>query len=72
MKLHDRQNVKDARSFLGLCHHYKKFVHEFIDIVKLLLKLTESQFQFLWEPNCHETFDKLQRALVSSDLLTCL
>ena len=66
------RNVRDARSFLGLCHHYKKIVHEFADIVKLLLKLTESQLKFLWEPNCHETFDKLQRALVSSDVLTCL
>ena len=40
------QNVRDARSFLGLCYHHKKFVHEFVDIVKLWLKLAESQLKF--------------------------
>ena len=64
------QNIKDVRSFLGLCSYYRRFVHKFADIARPLHKLTEANKKFVWGEDCQQAFDKLKRALTSSDVLS--
>ena len=63
-------NLRDVRSFLGLCSYYRKFVGHFADIAKPLHKLTQKNHKFEWTTDCQEAFDKLKRALTSSPILS--
>ena len=40
------RNKTELRSFLGLCTYYRRFVHNFADVAKLLHQLTEEKRQF--------------------------
>jgi hypothetical protein len=64
------RNVRDVRSFLGLCSYYTKFIHKFSDIARPLHKLTESKRNFLWDEDCNVSFDKLRRALICTPILS--
>ncbi|KAK3090501.1 hypothetical protein FSP39_012342 [Pinctada imbricata] len=64
------KNVKDVRSFLGICSYYRRFVYKFADIAKPLHKLTEKHQTFTWTEDCQVAFDKLKRALTSSPILS--
>ena len=63
-------NIRDVRSFLGICSYYRKFVKGFSVIAKPLHKLTEKSQKFVWDSDCQEAFDKLKRALTSSPILS--
>ena len=63
------KNVKEVRSFLGLCSYYRKFIYKFSDIAKPLHKLTELNRKFVWDADCNAAFDKLRRALISTPIL---
>jgi hypothetical protein len=65
---HIPRNVRDVRSFLGLCSYYRKFIHKFSDIARPLYKLTESKRNFLWDEDCNVSFDKMRRALISTPI----
>ena len=64
------KNVKEVRSFLGLCSYYRKFVENFSTIAKPMHKLTEKNVTFKWTPECETAFEKLKTALVSSPILS--
>lgn len=63
------KNVRDVRSFLGICLYYRKFVQGFSVIAKPLHHLTEKAQKFLWDSDCQDAFDKFKRALTSSPIL---
>ena len=60
------QNVKDVRSFLGLCTYYQQFVPSFADVVCPLHKLTEKCQPFTWTKECDISFHCLKEALASA------
>ena len=63
------QNVKQIRSFLGLCSYYRRFVHNFSTIAKPLHKLTEKGANFVWTDECQYAFETLKRSLVNAPIL---
>lgn len=63
------KNVKQVRSFLGLCSYYRRFVKNFADIAKPLHSLTEAGRKFEWIKPCQESFDTLKQALTSTPIL---
>ena len=63
------KNVKQVRSFVGLCSYYRKFVPKFASIAKPLHKLTELNTKFIWDEKCQKSFDTLKQALISSPIL---
>lgn len=50
------KNVIEVRIFLGLCLYYRKFIRNFVLVVKLLYKLMEKGRKFLWIEECYELF----------------
>ncbi|KAK6177716.1 hypothetical protein SNE40_015762 [Patella caerulea] len=62
-------NVKQIRSFLGLCSYYRRFVKGFADIARPLHKLTEKARPFQWTEECHKAFQRLRTALTASPVL---
>ncbi|GFT62502.1 retrovirus-related Pol polyprotein from transposon 412 [Trichonephila clavipes] len=63
------ENLRELRSFLGLCTYYRKFVKEFSNIAGPLHKLTESKQKFQWTKECEDSFLQLKEALTSSPIL---
>lgn len=64
------KNIRDVRSFLGICSYYRKFVQKCSVIAKPLHKFTEKSKKFVWDSDCQEAFDKLKRALTGSPILS--
>ncbi|GFW27444.1 hypothetical protein TNCV_162891 [Trichonephila clavipes] len=63
------ENLRELRSFLGLCTYYRKFVKWFSNIARPLHKLTESKQKFQWTKECEDSFLQLKEALTSSPIL---
>ena len=63
------KNVKEVRSFLGLCSYYRRFVKGFADIAKPLHQLTEKDRIFKWDMDCQKAFDSLKGKLTSTPIL---
>ncbi|GFS64824.1 retrovirus-related Pol polyprotein from transposon 412 [Trichonephila clavipes] len=59
------ENLRELRSFLGLCTYYRKFVKGFSNIARPLHKLTESKQKFQWTKECEDSFLQLKEALTS-------
>ena len=57
------KNVKEVRSFLGLCSYYRKFIFHFANIARPLHKLTEKNQSFVWTEECQMAFENLKQAL---------
>ncbi len=63
------RNVKQVRSFMGLCSYYRKFVKGFANIARPLHQLVEKQTRFIWTPECQEAFQTLKTAMTSAPIL---
>ncbi|GFX80707.1 retrovirus-related Pol polyprotein from transposon 412 [Trichonephila clavipes] len=63
------ENLRELRSFLGLCTYYRKFVKGFSNIARPLHRLTESKQKFQWTKECEDSFLQLKVALTSSPIL---
>lgn len=61
-------NVKDVWGFLGLAGYYKKFVHNFGLISRLLTDLLKKQAVFQWTIE-KESFQALEKALITAPVL---
>ena len=64
------KNIKEVRSFLGLCSYYRKFIFHFADIARPLHKLTEKNQSFIWSKECNAAFEALKEALTHTPILS--
>ncbi|PIK60878.1 Retrovirus-related Pol polyprotein from transposon [Apostichopus japonicus] len=56
-------NVREVRSFIGLCSYYRRFIQGFSSVAKLLYRLTESGRDFRWNDDCERSFCELKKRL---------
>lgn len=63
------KNVRQVRSFIGLCSYHRRYVRNFADIARPLHKLTEKNVKFEWTDSCQESFDTLKRELTTAPIL---
>ncbi len=63
------KNVREVRSFLGLCSYYRRFIKGYSHIAKPLHILTEKNRVFSWSEAEQIAFDKLKQALITSPVL---
>ena len=62
-------NVKELRSFLGLCTYYRRFVRGFANLAAPLYALTKEGVRYKWNKSCQESFDMLKSALEHAPVL---
>src|SRR6218665_441189 len=63
------KNLRQVRSFIGLCSYYRRFIHDFAVVAQPLHFLTRKNVPFRWTVECQEAFEELKRRLVSSPIL---
>ena len=63
------KNLKDLRSFLGLCLYYRRYVFQYSTIAKPLNKLTEKGEKFSWTHECDNAFNRLTQTLINAPIL---
>ena len=62
-------NLRQCRTFIGLCQYYRRFVPNFSAIAAPLYALTKKGAQFVWSADCKTAFEHLKEALMSADVL---
>ncbi|GKD68100.1 putative reverse transcriptase domain-containing protein, partial [Tanacetum coccineum] len=55
--------------FLGLAGYYRRFIEEFSKIAKLMTKLTQKKFKFVWGDKQEAAFQLLKQKLCSAPIL---
>jgi len=63
------RNLREVRSFLGLCSYYRRFVKDFAEIASPLHALSRKGVVFNWTHDCQVAFQKLKKVLTSSPVL---
>ncbi|GFR18812.1 retrovirus-related Pol polyprotein from transposon 17.6 [Trichonephila clavata] len=63
------KNIRDVRSFLGLCSYYRRFIKDFCLKAQPLQELLKNGSKFTWGSDQNESFEKLKRALTSEPVL---
>ena len=63
-------NVREVRSFVGLCSYYRRYVHDFARIAEPLHALTRKNLKFAWDGLCEESFLTLKEALAVAPTLS--
>jgi len=64
------RKVKDIQSFLGFANFYRRFIHEYSDIVIPLTRLTRKDLKWNFSAACRDAFEKLKTAFLSAPVLT--
>ena len=54
------KNVKTIRQFFGHAGFYRRFIKDFSKVAKPLYKLLEKDAKFVWEEDCHKSFEELK------------
>ena len=62
-------DIKDVRSFLGLCGYYRRFIADYSHVTKPLTRLLEKDQRFKWTAECSEAFNRLKHLLVTAPIL---
>ena len=63
------KNVRQIRSFLGMCSFYRRFIKGFSKIAAPLHELTAKDVPFKWEDKHENAFNVLKSALMSTPVL---
>jgi hypothetical protein len=64
------ENLKQIQIFLEFCNFYKRFIRNFVKIVKSLIKLTRKDVLFSWNEACKIAFELLKRTVIEASILT--
>jgi hypothetical protein len=64
------RKVKDIQSFLGFANFYRRFIHNYSEIVIPLTRLTRKDTPWNFDDKCRSAFTKLKDAFISAPILT--
>ena len=63
------RNLREVRSFVGLCSYYRRYVKDFARVAEPLHGLTRKNVRFQWTPACEAAFVKLKLCLTTAPVL---
>ena len=63
------RKVKDVQSFLGFANFYRRFIHNYSDIVVPLTQLTWKSVPWHFSDDAREAFNTLKQAFTSAPVL---
>ena len=64
------RKVKDIQSFLGFANFYRRFIHNYSDIVVPMNRLTRKDTPWVWTSECQDSFDTLKHAFTHAPILS--
>ena len=64
------KNLREVRSFLGLCAYYRKFVQAFSAIANPLHALTRRYARFDWSDTCQKAFETLKEKMLTAPVMS--
>jgi len=64
------RNIKELRGYLGLTGYYRKFIHNYSQIVTPLNQLLKKNRPFEWDEQCQASFDDLKEKMQRPPVLT--
>jgi RNase H-like domain found in reverse transcriptase len=64
------RKVKDIQSFLGFADFYRRYIHNYSDIVVPLTQLTRKNIPWNFDESCKLAFLTLKQAFISAPVLT--
>ncbi len=64
------ENLKQIQRFLEFCNFYKRFIRNFVKIVKSLIKLIRKDVLFNWNEACKIAFELLKWTIIEASILT--
>ncbi|UYV83325.1 hypothetical protein LAZ67_23000532, partial [Cordylochernes scorpioides] len=62
-------SITDARSFIGLCSYYRRFMENFAEKAAPLHEVLKKDNKFTWNSDQQDAFDSLKKALMSEPVL---
>ena len=68
-KLPSPTNVKTMRQFLVHAGFYRRFIKDFLKIVKPLYRLLEKDAKFSWDDECQRSFEELKAYLTTTPIV---
>jgi len=63
------RQVKDVQSFLGFANFYRRFIHNYSDLIQPLTQLTWKNEAWHWGPSSQLAFNTLKKAFTSAPIL---
>ncbi|CDO68991.1 hypothetical protein BN946_scf184762.g7 [Trametes cinnabarina] len=63
------QKVQDIQSFLGFANFYRRFIHNYSEIVLPLTRLTRKGVPWNFDQRCQDSFNALKKAFTSAPIL---
>jgi hypothetical protein len=63
------ENLKQIQKLLKFCNFYKRFIRNFVKIVKSLIKLARKNVVFNWNEACKIAFELLKRIIIEASIL---
>jgi hypothetical protein len=69
LQLSTFENLKQIQKFLKFCNFYKRFIRNFVKIVKSLIKLIRKNVLFNWNEACKIAFEFLKRTVIEASIL---
>ena len=64
------KNVKEVRSFLGLCRYYRKHIKDFAKTAAPLHALTGKYARFHWDEQCQRAFEEMKEKLTTAPIMS--
>ncbi len=62
-------NLKEIQDFVNFINFYRRFIKNFLKLVKLFTQLTWKDTSFVWNKVCIEVFDNLKKQISSISVL---
>ena len=63
------KTAKQVKQFVALGSYYRQFVKDFATLVRPMVELTKKGKKFIWSTACEDSFEKLKKELISSDVM---
>ena len=68
-KMSRPRNKKQIKSFIAMASYYRRFIHQFSEIVKPLNMILRGNERFSWGPEQQSAFDTIRKKLLENPIL---
>ena len=60
---------KQVKQLVAMWSYYRRYVRDFASLVRPMVELMKKSKKFLWTKTCDQSFEQMQKALLSADVM---